>query len=290
MAKQVQWIVVTDLDASLLDESYSYASAMESLEALQACHIPVVWNSSKTLDEMIEMAKDWPFKHKPILVGENGATLAFPSDTDSVAEAKESVWGDFLRADAVKGGYLCLFDSEVRGLILRTIQLLKQKNGFAFRGFSDFSDEALMELTGLSYKAVKLAKARQATEPILWEGSDEDYLSFVQMIKGYGFKAIRGGQFTHIMDTKFDKSIGMASVVSLFAKRYPESVWKTIALGDSPNDVVMLEQADFAVVIPNKAKGGMTLKRKDYILADSYASEGWNDSVLKFLKSTQQFI
>ena len=82
MAKQVQWIVVTDLDASLLDESYSYASAMESLEALQTCDIPVVWNSSKTLDEMIEMAKDWPFKHKPILVGENGATLAFPSDTE----------------------------------------------------------------------------------------------------------------------------------------------------------------------------------------------------------------
>ena len=92
------------------------------------------------------------------------------------------------------------------------------------------------------------------------------------------------------MDTKFDKSIGMASVVSLFAKRYPDSVWKTIALGDSPNDLVMLEQADFAVVIPNKAKGRMTLKRKDYIFADSYASEGWNDSVLKFLKSTQRFI
>ena len=250
----------------------------------------MVWNSSKTLDEMIEMAKDWPFKHKPILVGENGATLAFPSDTEDVAEDAESVWGDFLRADAVKGGYLCLFDSEVRGLIIRTIQLLKKQNCFAFRGFSDFSDEALMELTGLSDKAVQLAKARQATEPILWEGSDGDYLSFVQMIKGYGFKAIRGGQFTHIMDTKFDKSIGTASVVSLFAKRYPDSIWKTIALGDSPNDAVMLEQADFAVVIPNKAKGTMTLKRKDYILADGYSSEGWNDSVLKFLKSTQQFI
>ena len=290
MAKQVKWIVVTDLDASLLDESYSYASAMESLEALQTCDIPLVWNSSKTLDEMIEMTKDWPLKDKPILIGENGATLAFPSDTNSVAEATKSVWGDFLRADAVKGGYLCLFDSEERGIILRTIKLLKQKNGFTFRGFSDFSDEALIELTGLSHKAVQFAKARQATEPILWEGSDENYRSLVQIIKGYGFKAIRGGQFTHIMDSKFDKSIGMASVVSIFAKRYPDFVWKTIALGDSPNDAVMLEQADFSVVIPNKAKGTMTLKRKDYILADAFASEGWNNSVLKFLKSTQQFI
>jgi hypothetical protein len=52
----------------------------------------------------------------------------------------------------------------------------------------------------------------------------------------------------------------------------------------------MLEQADFAVVIPNKAKGTMTLKRKDYLLASDYASEGWNTSVLQFLQSTQQFI
>lgn len=289
MAKKVQWIVVTDLDASLLDESYSYEAASETLEALQAKDIPVVWNSSKTLDEMIEMTKDWQWKRKPILVGENGATLAFPSDPegDNITEA---VWSDYLRADAVIDGYLCLFDTEVRADILRTIHMLKQKNEFAFRGFSDFTDEALVELTGLSDTAVQMAKARQATEPILWEGSDEDYNAFIQIIKGYGFKALRGGQFTHIMHSKYDKSIGMASVVSLFAKRYPDFSWKTIALGDSPNDAVMLEQADFAVVIPNKAKGTMALKRKDYILADDYASEGWNDSVLKFLKSTQQFI
>ena len=82
MAKKVQWIVVTDLDASLLDESYSYEAASETLEALQAKDIPVVWNSSKTLDEMIEMTKDWQWKRKPILVGENGATLAFPCDPE----------------------------------------------------------------------------------------------------------------------------------------------------------------------------------------------------------------
>ena len=289
MAKKVQWIVVTDLDASLLDESYSYEAASETLEALQAKDIPVVWNSSKTLDEMIEMTKDWQWKPKPILVGENGATLAFPCDPEGDI-VTEAVWSDYLRADAVIDGYLCLFDTEVRADILRTIHMLKQKNEFDFRGFSDFTDEALVELTGLSDTAVQMAKARQASEPILWEGSDEDYCAFIQIIKGYGFKALRGGQFTHIMHSKYDKSIGMASVVSLFTKRYPDFSWKTIALGDSPNDAVMLEQADFAVVIPNKNKGTMALKRKDYILADDYASEGWNDSVLKFLKSTQQLI
>ena len=65
MAKKVQWIVVTDLDASLLDESYSYDAATETLEALQAKDIPVVWNSSKTLDEMIKMTKDWKWKSHP---------------------------------------------------------------------------------------------------------------------------------------------------------------------------------------------------------------------------------
>ena len=72
MAKKVQLIVVTDLDASLLDESYSYEGATEALELLQVRDIPLVWNSSKTLDEMIEMSKHWQWKRKPILVGENG--------------------------------------------------------------------------------------------------------------------------------------------------------------------------------------------------------------------------
>jgi mannosyl-3-phosphoglycerate phosphatase len=292
MAKQVQWIVVTDLDASLLDESYSYESAYQALDILEAQRIPVVLNSSKTLDEMIVMAESWQWKPKPILVGENGATWAFPLEDEEAEEgtASKSAWSDYLRPNTIKGGYLCVCDPEERAEILRTLQLVQKQNHYAFRGFSDFTDEELSELTGLSDAAVQAAKARQATEPILWEGSDADYEAFTQMIKGYGFKVLRGGQFTHIMQAKYDKSIGMASVVSLFAKRYPDSIWKTIALGDSPNDAVMLEQADFAVVIPNKAKGTMTLKRKDYLLASDYASEGWNTSVLQFLQSTQQFI
>jgi mannosyl-3-phosphoglycerate phosphatase len=288
MAKKVQWIVVTDLDASLLDESYSYEAALEALGALDAKGIPVVWNSSKTLDEMIEMAKLWQWKHKPILVGENGATLAFPCEADDTDT--KGAWGNHIRSSEVKGGYLCLCDLEVRAGILRTIKQIKKQNNFAFRGFSDFTNEELSQLTGLEDDAVRCAKARFATEPILWEGSDADYAAFVQLIKGYGFKTLRGGQFTHIMHINYDKSIGMASVVSVFAKRYPNQTWKTIALGDSPNDAVMLEQADFAVVIPNQAKGTITLRRKDYFLANDYASKGWNYSVLNFLNLTKLFI
>lgn len=294
MVKKVQWIVVTDLDASLLDESYSYEGATEALELLQVRDIPLVWNSSKTLDEMIEMSKHWQWKRKPILVGENGATLAFPCDMDKTETEGETEgrgdWTDYIHSNETKGGYFCLYDFEMRAVILRMIKRIQKQNNFAFRGFSDFSDDELSEITGLEEDAVRCAKARHATEPILWEGSDADYDAFVQIIKGYGFKALRGGQFTHIMHANYDKSIGMASVVSIFAKRYPNNRWKTIALGDSPNDVVMLEQADFAVVIPNKAKEMITIKRKNYILANDYASEGWNNSVLKFLKLTKLFI
>lgn len=285
MAKKSNWIVVTDLDASLLDESYSYEEALNALDTLQAKEIPIVLNSSKTLDEMIVIAEEWQWPSKPILVGENGATLAFPCNP----EGKDAggAWSDFIEASEVKGGYLCLYDLEERAAILGMIKLIQNQNDFAFRGFSDFSDEELTELTGLRGDAVLFAKARKATEPILWEGDEDDYKSFVQLISDVGLKALRGGQFTHIMHKKYDKSIGMAWVVSLFTKRYSNCSWKTLALGDSPNDIVMLEQADFAVVIPNKAKGTITLRRKDYILANNYASEGWNNSVLKLLHLTK---
>ena len=68
--KQVQhksWLVVTDLDASLLDADYSFAEAMEALNKIHAEGIPLVLNSSKTLEEMriIVESEAWRWEQKP---------------------------------------------------------------------------------------------------------------------------------------------------------------------------------------------------------------------------------
>ena len=48
------WIIITDLDASLLDESYSYKDAIDALDFIHKSEIPLVLNSSKTFPFQIE--------------------------------------------------------------------------------------------------------------------------------------------------------------------------------------------------------------------------------------------
>ena len=108
-------------------------------------------------------------------------------------------------------------------------------------------------------------------------------MAFEQALVALGIRAIRGGQFIHLMEAGYDKSIGVTTLRALLEKRFPSIEWTILAIGDSPNDKMMLEQADCALVIPNPQKGTLKLKRTDAFLAESPASMGWNASVLSIL-------
>ena len=47
-----RWLVFTDLDGTLLDESYSWDLAQPAIDLLRSASIPIILNSSKTVAEM----------------------------------------------------------------------------------------------------------------------------------------------------------------------------------------------------------------------------------------------
>jgi len=70
-------ILFTDLDGTLLDhDNYSFSSALEAIECLNALKIPWILNSSKTLSELLGLRTQLRQKH-PVIV-ENGAGVAIP--------------------------------------------------------------------------------------------------------------------------------------------------------------------------------------------------------------------
>ena len=71
-------LVITDLDATLLDASYDFAAAQPALDALRDGGHQVALASSKTLAEM-EMVAARLSLSAPI-VAENGGVLAWPRD------------------------------------------------------------------------------------------------------------------------------------------------------------------------------------------------------------------
>lgn len=267
-----QFLVVTDLDATLLDSTYSWAAAEPALRQLRAQGVPVVLNSSKTLAEMEALATALDL-NSPI-VAENGGLVALP------------------RGNGHMPG--CLLDDslaysiDIRGLprqtLLQAAHALRVGEGYRFKGFADWSTAELAELTGLSAKQAEASGNRLATEPILWEDTKVNRLHFAKALARQGIRMLRGGRFWHLMGDA-DKADGVQAVRAFYEAKAPETAWQVLALGDSANDTAMLEAADIAVVIPHAEGPRIDPKGVRVVHAPYPASAGWNAAILSILEA-----
>mmetsp|Transcript_27378 Transcript_27378/g.41440 ORF Transcript_27378/g.41440 Transcript_27378/m.41440 type:complete len:311 (-) Transcript_27378:1348-2280(-) len=228
-----KWLVVTDLDGTLLDHhDYSFQAARPALDLLQRHEIPLVLSSSKTLDEMKVVANDIGIHNKYPLIVENGAAIAWPASNDGSSSLDDEFLVDTLGKIS-------------RNEVVQQAHQLREKYAFEFEGFADWQVSDVETHTGLSPMAAELSMQRYGTEPILWRDPREDaYEKFVKELEKKGIRAVRGGRFIHLMGQFVDKADGLAKV----AKKLQRD--STLALGDSPNDLSMLNAADVAVKIP----------------------------------------
>ena len=211
--------VFTDLDGTLLDHaSYSHAPAAPALAELKARSIPLVLASSKTAAEIAVLHRALNLGPTPAIV-ENGAGLFDPVRKDP-QEATA-----YLR---------------IRAALDTVPPPLRAK----FRGFGDMDSAEIAERTGLPPDGAKGAANRCHSEPGLWSGTPEDEAAFVSALAEQGISARRGGRFLTLSfgATKADRLHEIAA--RLGAER-------TIALGDAPNDIEMLQAADHGVIVRN---------------------------------------
>lgn len=272
-------VIVTDLDACLLDESYSFEAANEALAMISQMRIPLVFNSSKTLDELLVIAER--LKEAPMLIAENGTTLAVPVDSP-IADAIDS--------KEIISGYKCIYSKGTLRRISEIINMIRVEYNFKFKAFSDMTASEISGLTGLDLDFSQRAKNRFSTEPILWEGTEDDWYTFKGLLAGLSIQAVRGGQFIHLMDIGYDKGLGMLNILSLLKESDPSIEWVSVALGDSPNDIPMLLKADFPIVIPNRKHGTLSIDVPDCYVSDLYSSQGWNEAIMNFLNTNLKII
>lgn len=209
--------VFTDLDGTLLDhETYSFAAAQPALARLIADKIPIVLTSSKTAVEIIPLHRQIGLGTAPIIV-ENGAGIVDPQQGAS--------------AD----------DSAYRH-IRAVLDDLPDRAGF--HGFGDMTAAEVSDITGLPVASASLARQRCHSEPGLWSGNDADLQRFLADLAANGIAARRGGRFLTL-------SLGRTKADAMRECMTRLGATTTIALGDAPNDIEMLEAADFGVIIRN---------------------------------------
>ncbi len=261
------WIVVTDLDGTLLDHhSYSWEPASEALALLKKQQIPLVLCSSKTAAEMdsIRLALE---TNAPFIAENGGAVYLFDNDTG--ADSAEVVSFGMNRAD-----------------IIKNLESIKQELGVKYTGFSDMSINDLVEVTGLDSESAMLALQREFTEPLLWEDSDDSRVRFIKHLGKAGLEGVQGGRFLHV-SSGCDKGAAVN-----WLKKHMEKLTgkpqKVIALGDSDNDVGMLEAADWAVLVKSPVRGYPSVENRNQIKTLACGPEGWNDAIKTILKTTGQ--
>jgi len=258
MQSPAKMVVFSDLDGTLLDhDTYSWAAAQPALTALDKRRVPVVLTSSKTGAEIQKLQNDMGLSQYPA-IAENGAGIV------GIAAEKTDDDSPYMRLR--------------KGLTKLSPDLRRH-----FRGFGDMADAHVAETTGLPLPDAARARQRQFSEPGLWSGSDDEKTAFIRQLQDKGIHAQQGGRFLTLSfgRTKADAMKEIAAHLNADL---------TIALGNAPNDIAMLEQADRGVIIANPHRDPLpTLKGEasgKIVRTSAPGPLGWNDAIHQLLTET----
>ncbi|MFD2165496.1 HAD-IIB family hydrolase [Thalassotalea euphylliae] len=263
-------IIFTDLDGTLLDHyTYSFEAALPVIAQLKVNDIPVVATTSKTVQEVINIYEAIGI-NGPFIV-ENGAAVYLPKQLFNKQPQDTTEQPHF---------WVKSF-SRSRETFINVVEQLSNSFGEKFRSFYQMTSADIAEVTGLTVPQAKLASQRQFGEPVLWLGTDKEKHQFVASAKALGANVLLGGRFIHICDA-CDKGKALNWLAGEYQHLLKLPYVTAIALGDSGNDIAMLEAADIAVQIksPTHSFPRLDTDRTRFIFqTKGYGPVGWAESL-----------
>lgn len=266
-------VLYTDLDGTLLDEgSYSFDAARPALARIRDRQIVLVVCTSKTRAE-VEAIQQQLELFQPFIV-ENGGAAYLPA-----AEPGSSWWDGAPCREWLKVSLGVPYRRLVRRL--RKIQRL---TGLTLTGFHGMLPEAIAEACGLSLPEARRAKQREFDEPFTIAPDTPDARRAVTEEAGrMDLKVSAGGRFLHLSGGS-DKGRAVAMLDHLLERRLGPIL--TIGLGDSPNDLPMLQTVQRPVIVQRPDGGyhsGLAGRLPAARRAPGIGPVGWNRAVLDLL-------
>jgi len=262
-------LIFTDLDGTLLDHhTYSFEAAIPALKVLVEKDIPLIICTSKTRAEIekvrLELANTDPF------ISENGGAVFIPK-------------GYFLHPFSYTKEdpeYFIIELGTPYDEIRAVLNQIKERFPGKIKGFGDLSPQEVSDLCNLSLQQANLAKRREYDEPFILK--DENAVDEVKEIASYSnLQITRGGRFYHLIGNN-DKGKAVRLLRDIYGEKNKHL--KTIALGDSQNDLPMLKMVDYPVLV-QKPDGHYdpSVTLDNLILAEGIGPAGWHETILKIL-------
>jgi mannosyl-3-phosphoglycerate phosphatase len=266
-------LVFTDLDGTLLDESYSWRGAKPALAELRRLGVPLVLCTSKTRAEVRELRA--LLENKDPYSVENGGLVVIPAGSLLC----RLVYGRGRREIIFRlgAGY---------HEILNALATLAKLAGVSVRGFHQMSAAELARHTGLTLRQARLARRRESSEPFhIRDASARQIQRFIRLAKQQGYQVQRGGRFWHLSAAS-DKGQAMAFLSTLYQLAWQSPV-RVIAMGDAPNDLAMLASADIPILLAS-ATGefdtGVTAALPHVRKVSRDSPDAWSRAVLQAVR------
>jgi len=261
-------IIFTDLDGTLLNQKdYDYRPAIPIIKKLQQKNIPIVPVTSKTRVEVTYLREQLCL-NDPFIV-ENGSAVFIPQQDERFKlNNLKQVDNYYLQC------FGCSYTEATIGL-----QKIAKALGKPLKGFDQLSELEIQKSTGLSPQEVQRAKAREFTEPFITPAEIFSAL-LEQAITEAGFKVVVGDRFSHLIGPQ----AGKGKAVQWLTKCYENTdSLITIGLGNSPNDLGMLEAVDIPIIIPGEKGPHPGLRGRGWEIASLPGSAGWAKAVAAHL-------
>tara|TARA_B100000945_G_scaffold32597_1_gene22247 strand:- start:149 stop:955 length:807 start_codon:yes stop_codon:yes gene_type:complete len=251
--------VVSDVDGTLMDHSYDLTPAKETIKLLQELSIPVILCTSKTASE-VKVIRNQLNLNDPYIV-ENGA----------------AIYGESLTK--VNGKIILGERYEILENILSNIS--KEIN-FYLQPLNNLSDKDATELTGLKGPSLELMRDRHWSMPFL-NPPDSKEEQIKNCCKKFNVQIFRGNRMSHMLSINSNKG----KAIKELKKYINNPSIKIIGLGDSPNDLPLLLNSDFKIVIPGPNGPNLKLlsELKDYefTLANEPNGYGWKNEINRLI-------
>lgn len=271
-------LIFTDLDGTLLDsDTYSFEPALPALREIKKRKVPLILCSSKTRAELEHCRKS--LKIGDPFISENGGAIFIPED-----------YLFHLPSDLKKKGkYRVLELGTAYRRIREKFREVSSKLELDVRGFGDLDADEISSLTHLGKRNAMLAKEREYDEPFYFikePGMREIKLAEKEFKKA-GLSLTRGGRFFHLTGGN-DKGKAVLLLTRIYKTNLGEGLL-SIGLGDSWNDLPLLEAVDIPVLTKkkNNTYEAEILRKLTVRKAPGIGPWGWNREVLDLLAKFQ---
>ena len=271
-----RYLIFTDLDGTLLDhENYSYGNNKKLISSIISKQNEIIINTSKTFSECKYLLKELNLINMPFST-ENGAVLYFPKNR--FKKIKNS--SDF-------GIYWKIRIAKLSSKSWYKFLLNKQKI-FKFLIAKDLPSNVLKKYTNLMNTSKMLN--REASQIILWEDSLLNFKKFKNDLKSEkNGVLIQGSRFMQISSI-CNKRIAKKLISHIYDIQFHDTYFKNIiALGDSKNDIDMLNSAKYACLIKNPSGVFPKLRsnKKNIYKSSMLAPNGWSQLIIKLNKTLE---